>query len=55
MGRTKVLDQGFAGLMVQFFKGGSTDVDRQTLGSGIQLAWPFRQNLEHDLTHEEYL
>jgi hypothetical protein len=55
MGWAEVIDQGLAGFMVQLLKGGSADLDRQAVGLGVKLAGPFRQNLEHNFTHQRYL
>jgi hypothetical protein len=55
MGWAQVRDQGLAGLVLQLLKAGSTDVDRQGFGPGLQMAGAFSLKAEHDLSQAVYL
>jgi hypothetical protein len=48
---SQVLDQGLTGLVLELLKRGSTDVDRQAISLGFQVAGAFSLNAEHDLAH----
>ena len=51
MDRPQVLDQGIAGLVLQFLQRGGSDADGLAFRQGFQPAGPIAQQLEHDLTH----
>ena len=59
MGWPQMVDQGLAGLVMQFLKGGRGDADGQghscgegcAYGLGLQVGGAFSQNAEHDLSH----
>lgn len=51
MGRTKVLDQGFAGLMLQVFQCGCPNCERWLLGTGLELTGMVVQQPKNDLAH----
>ncbi len=48
----QVLNQGLAGLMVQFFEGGGGDGDGLMFGPGLQVAWSLADHAKHDLAHD---
>ena len=54
MGWPHVLDQGFAGLVLQLFKRRGGDADWQGLSLGFQVAWALCLQAEHDFSHTGY-
>ena len=52
MGRPVMLDQGFAGLVLQLFEGGGRDAaNGRHIGLGLQQTGAFAQHLEGNLSH----
>jgi hypothetical protein len=46
-----MLNQGFAGLVLELLKSRGGDADGQGVGLGFQVAGAFSQNAEHNLSH----
>ena len=55
MGWAHVLNQGLAGLVLEFLEGRRADVDRQGFCPGFQVAGAFSLQAEYDFSHAGYL
>jgi len=52
MGRTVVIDQGFAGLVLQLFQGGCSDsAHARHVSLGLQMTGTFAQNAKSHVSH----